>query len=333
MSRSIRNFQGFSLVDTLVSIAIMGVISSGFAVMFTNQSKQIKHLELKQESVDLRGTLIQHFKNRTNCLLAVSSGGPIEFDPQTLPTTPVRIQIERVINSGSVDLIRVNNSLTHNPSFLIQDITLEITSGIGSAYSSQLIVDLNSHQSSMMKILPVRISNLFLETVPSASDPNRRLITQCTTTEATALAGGNHTVLPRAGGSGGYPVILSCPGGTPPIGIFGGAAGALNRIGLVCQQSYTTLAAGGGGGGSFAIACPPQKVVSGFVGRSGGFVDQIQIHCSDPDGTNSAVESGVAGGGGGGSFNRLCPYRSVLVELRVRSGTMVDAIEPVCRSM
>jgi hypothetical protein len=107
----------------------------------------------------------------------------------------------------------------------------------------------------------------------------------------------------------------------------------VDALGLLCPQNYATIVVGGGGGGPFTMNCPSGKVLSGFRGRSGARLDQIQIYCSNTDGTNSALEMATAGGGGGGPYDENCPADSVLVELRGRSGTRVDGIQPICQNI
>jgi hypothetical protein len=93
------------------------------------------------------------------------------------------------------------------------------------------------------------------------------------------------------GGSGGsdYGWVV-CPSGQYLLGIFGSAGNYINKLGFICgtpdhsvmQDGYTC--GNTAGGAAFRDVCPWGEIVKEIYGRSGSWLDGIQIRCDIADG-------------------------------------------------
>ena len=157
----------------------------------------------------------------------------------------------------------------------------------------------------------------------------------------------NETQIDTIGGSGGNDYSLRCNGDEALVGIFGRAGGGIDAVGPVCigtNQLYQWLgqpirrgSAGGNGGGDFERLCPNGSFVSGFTGRSGRLVDQIQLTCARPLGTgaidsrNPVTLDAVGGNGGDSQSMRVCPSNLAANGIYGRAGGLVDSFGLTCQ--
>lgn len=143
------------------------------------------------------------------------------------------------------------------------------------------------------------------------------------------------TVSGMYGGGGGtlYPA-QACPAGTYGIGLQLRAGSNIDRAGIRCGNptfSYSTAGYGGNGGTAYSLQCQGNRYLTGVNLATGSLVDRIQGVCTDKFGGN-ALNTGYYGGSGGVSFPMFrCPAGFVISEIRVRSGSRVDAIQFTCR--
>jgi hypothetical protein len=76
---------------------------------------------------------------------------------------------------------------------------------------------------------------------------------------------------------------------------------ALFAISLL-SIAQTAWGLGGNGGTSYGrVLCPRGKVVVGFIGRTGGWIDRMQLLCGDNSGEPAIVHPKMIGTSGGGS--------------------------------
>ena len=86
-------------------------------------------------------------------------------------------------------------------------------------------------------------------------------------------------------GGGGTAAVLQCPPGYLVTGLTGWAGQYVDNIALICMpasgqgSSWTGPSIGGSGGSAFTITCPANKFVTKVLGRSGSYIDQIQLGC------------------------------------------------------
>ncbi len=152
---------------------------------------------------------------------------------------------------------------------------------------------------------------------------------------------------PTIGGGGGSAFQLACAADEVLVGVHGRYATYVNQIGAQCVQmdqlgrwigspnngpvtgSTTT-------GTAFSKTCPQDFAMSGFRGRSGDYVNQIEIECralTPAGGVSGAGQFLGATGGTGGSFQALqrCGTENPVYALYGRSGGWLDNFGVQCR--
>lgn len=83
----------------------------------------------------------------------------------------------------------------------------------------------------------------------------------------------------------------------------------------------------GGTGGAGSLTCPPGTYANGVRMRSGGYVDAIQLKCSDSSMTP------MRGGTGGWLADFSCPAGLFLTRFDVRSAGYVDFLRAYCSQL
>jgi jacalin-like lectin domain-containing protein len=138
------------------------------------------------------------------------------------------------------------------------------------------------------------------------------------------LADGTVLTAPAHGGSGGNPSRINLAAGETIIGISGRAGTLLDQISITTRNVAGTSKIygpyGGGGGNDFVL----DGVVTGFMGRSGEYVDALAFYLDDPT-------AGYFGGAGGTSFSdpvlTMQPLVIAISSITIRSGTLVDSLQ------
>ena len=103
---------------------------------------------------------------------------------------------------------------------------------------------------------------------------------------------GTVRTLAVAGGNGGFPATRDCPRNYAVSGFSGRGGAFVNRLRLECRRlvsrnalrkdsapRQTALVGGRGGEAYGPFHCPEVLPVTGLQGRSGGYVDQLQLSC------------------------------------------------------
>jgi hypothetical protein len=170
---------------------------------------------------------------------------------------------------------------------------------------------------------------------------------------------------PQHGGDGGIAHADMCPPDQAVVGYRGETTDAdaglvtpvVSRIQTVCGTlgldgtasnqvvvgPGTTLPERGlWNGPSWAQMCPMDQVITGFVGRSGSYLDQIEFTCghwvesTSGSGPSFTMDMGTmlypaAGGPGGSAFPAVaCPQSQMAIGTALRSGLFVDAFSLIC---
>jgi hypothetical protein len=89
-------------------------------------------------------------------------------------------------------------------------------------------------------------------------------------------------------------------------------------------------------GAGFQQECAPGFVVVGLHGRSGSLIDQLIIECAQVTTSGGLGESywaGVSGGDGGGGFSLSCASGYAVETIYGRTGSRLDRIGIMCRSL
>ena len=149
------------------------------------------------------------------------------------------------------------------------------------------------------------------------------------------------------GGGGGDPYTLNCNPGEALVGISGGAANVVDRVGPLCvtttpdYASWTSQpvqrgSAGGRGGRDYTVTCPSGSYVTGFSGRAARYVDRIELECariSSPGVLDSRRPFRLqAVGGNGGSIQpqQVCPSNLPANGIYGKSANLVDQFGLTC---
>jgi hypothetical protein len=122
------------------------------------------------------------------------------------------------------------------------------------------------------------------------------------------------------GGGGGTAYDLVCPPGSYVTNFYGKSGSVVDRIGIKCSDGRDIGSYGGGGGSDFSSTSS-----NGFDRlsvRTGGVVDQVQFW-------NKNINYGIRGGWGGTFYDLKCD-KGKIMGLKLRSGSVVDAIGVVC---
>ena len=165
------------------------------------------------------------------------------------------------------------------------------------------------------------------------------------------------------GGGGGTYYADTCPTGYAMAGFNVRAGSEVDGIQGYCRQlgvstntatdpygydvavgAGRTLSWRGGSGGTYrAPRCGTGEVVTGIFGRSGARIDQIGFRCSQlgisgaPASDDVTLATGTTlgayGGGGGTYFSYNCPAGEVVVGMRGRYGSRVDAFGVRCAAI
>lgn len=109
--------KGFSLIEALVAVVIMGVISLGIATAITTQNKQISQAALRLETLDINNSLNNILSNESMCLNNLKS---LKIDlsdstkKYTLPSLSTynnsNVELQKIITAGEKS--PGNNNLT-----------------------------------------------------------------------------------------------------------------------------------------------------------------------------------------------------------------------------
>ncbi len=140
-----------------------------------------------------------------------------------------------------------------------------------------------------------------------------------------------------AGGGGGDPYSLRCPGGQALVGLKVRAGWFIDQIRGICAvadgSGSETQSAGGEGGSLATLRCNDGRVVTGVRGRSGAYVDSLRIECSVQGGQGDPRTTDAVGGSGGAEFGPMrCPRDRIAIGLRGRASAYVDSLQLLCSS-
>ena len=150
----------------------------------------------------------------------------------------------------------------------------------------------------------------------------------------------------RAGGTGGTAFRAECSFGEVVVGIYGRSGSWIDQVGAFCKRavygaltgsSRKTSSHGGNGGSYFENRCPSGEVVVAFKGRSGSYMDRIEIGCAPlkdsgknrGDPTYTDTPSGSMGGSPFEPYE--CRSNLVATGIHGKSGWYLDSFGLICR--
>jgi hypothetical protein len=151
------------------------------------------------------------------------------------------------------------------------------------------------------------------------------------------------------GNANGTEFSTMCPAGKAVRQVRGRAGSSVDQIQLVCDEVGRSFSADhiphkvgplfGSTSGSkpFSLRCSGNGAFSSLVGRSGSLVNRLGGMCTATGGTLPVTTRGPVhpaipwlGGHGGGAFTNACPSGELMVGVRVRAGSAINAVGPIC---
>jgi YVTN family beta-propeller protein len=154
----------------------------------------------------------------------------------------------------------------------------------------------------------------------------------------------DHT--PTIGGLAGGRFQLACNADEVLVGAYGRAGTVIQQVGAQCIRAdrngrwigdpVNRTAAGGSAGSAFSKACPRDFAVTGFRGRGGRDLDQLDLECKALDATGTVSGPGqwlgaVGGSGGTAQGPYGCATSNPAYALHGTAGSSVDGLGIECR--
>lgn len=161
---AIYNQNGLSILETLIAAGIMTIIALAFSSMLTQQQKQIKYLEAKQEIVNVKNEIFALLnKHPSTCLLgntAVSDIPPFEAI-----APPSKIEVQKFFKdpSGTKLFASVANDFENYSYFDVQSISINNLSGSGNIFTGDIIIEADISKGGI-KIKPIRLNSVIFKT-------------------------------------------------------------------------------------------------------------------------------------------------------------------------
>ncbi len=250
------------------------------------------------------------------------------------------------------DTVNVGDALAVQVDQVISRVTLVKTgSTTHSVNMDQRFLELPfSASGNMLQVyLPVRASDtppgfylLFVIDAAGVPSPGRMLRINIDPNPNTAV---DYT--PTIGGGGGIAYLLACSDDEILVGVHGNYATYVNQIGPRCVKMDQfgrwigdpvngPVTGDTTSGTGFTKTCPRDFAVSGFEGRSGQYVNQLDIECkalTAAGGLTGAGQNLGASGGSGGSAQgpHRCGTNHPVYALYGRSDAWLDSFGVQCR--
>lgn len=159
--------------------------------------------------------------------------------------------------------------------------------------------------------------------------------------------------LASSGGTGGQPFERLCPPGKAVRRVRGRVGTEIDQLQLICDDVNgsgppgSALASwrsswlrGTQTGMPAALRCAGGGALTSLVGRAGARIDRLSGMCNSKSsarytpyvagGAAHPMVPFVGGGSGGQPFTMSCPAGEAMVGFRVRSGSSIDGLSPVC---
>jgi hypothetical protein len=356
--RAIRSQLGFSLLEIMIVVGLMGVTLLGLMAMQRVQVKSNSFLHFQLKKTEIQAALLSQFLNypiNCGCLFKNANAAPfaenvvghtlnVARPPTELGrysfSTPGDCATATVpspfVTAGGIDGVR------------LADVSMTDVTGFGGGvFSGRIQVLLRAARevagpSEIRLVIPVNVT-----TTPAA--PGQVNFDACSTvstseankTLAILEAKASYTagMMFWMGGGGGHGrTVSTCGGGSFVYGFSGRSGSLIDGLRLHCKSHDATTTSvgnyvGTGGGSAFGlISCPPGSFGSGIRGRAGGRVDRFGLECRDTS-TGNVTTTLQAGGFGGFARSFSCPLGSYLFELRAQTGDEFDSLEVVCADL
>lgn len=271
------NVRGQAMIQTLVAVAIMGVIIAGSASMMNNQSRQTQTLNQKLARLDVYRVMISLLQDGSTCSFMVTNPASAPFDPMTVGTkNPPKIKLNQIPTApvvGAPAMFIADGIKSASPAvkeLVIKSMEfrdLECSAGActptSDLFKSTLFVDFDGDKLNM-PLAPLQLPVI----LKTAGTPNAQTVTGCA----------GDTVITVPGGPTGIPSAPGC------------------SLYVVPAHSTLTVEVWGGGAGGAQWGFDGEISFFGPVIAKGGV-------CSGPDYLSSGFRTPVGGDAIGGDTN------------------------------
>ncbi|WP_413290718.1 type II secretion system protein [Bdellovibrio sp. HCB337] len=203
---------GFSLVQSLIGVAILGLMASIFASLSVSQQKQIKHIERKQDVIELRSYLTLVLQQADICSCQVnpaltmddSNDANLHFN-STITDGSQSISFSKLRTGCAVDSPILTEVDAKLPSGLqVKDIQLRNLRPLNGS-TTDWIGEWNisfAENSTAITLKPITIMQKLRLEMALPSTPTNRLINTCTGMQGTGV----HHVASQSGAIGVNPL-------------------------------------------------------------------------------------------------------------------------------
>lgn len=287
---------GFSIVEILVSLGLMGIAMAAMITMISNQNSAIKQMESKLAILDLERYMITSLSGSAVCTFALTYPTPQKFNSEIASSSiPSISKIYSSANASSPLIVSVGSAVS--PAVTIQSISVKEINSLGNADEFQGYLEIAFHNSSGMAFKPLRF--LINLKTNSTSPANGKEVVSCNTPTPSAAGGSGIQVFTTSGffvvpsGVKTISVIVqgSGGGGGTQNGSGGGGGGvATGKINVTPGTQLAVQIGNGGTGATF------QPFAAGVEATDGGTTSVGGISCAGGKKGNSHSYSGGAGG-------------------------------------
>lgn len=173
------NREGFSLIQVVIAMAMLGILSTVFASMMVSQQKQVSFLESKQEYVDIKNAVIRAFSVSPGyCAAANNNLSDITFTPSPLPT---EINFNKVFDAPTQEYMRKTDGYIRGSNLLgVSNLRFINITGSGDSFSADLEIKTSQKKQGLVELKPILLTNVMIQTQTAPSNPSQKIIVGCT---------------------------------------------------------------------------------------------------------------------------------------------------------
>ncbi len=173
----IGNKKGISIIETLIAVGIMAIVMVGFSSMILNQQKETKSVSEILAGLDLQKNLISALADGSVCNHILNNPTQLTFNSNNLPrdlepSLPIYASVVSGV-VGSVIAQEGQPASVYSSSMVVKSIRLNITSGSGSTYTGNWIIDFDETKS-VRPHKPITVSTIL--NVDSSAPGNTKII-------------------------------------------------------------------------------------------------------------------------------------------------------------
>lgn len=185
MKKQLRNNFGFSVMEVLIAVGLLGIVSMGLVSLIQNSNKSVAAVEEKLAILDLEKTLVSLSIGRNLCSKSfTTSAAYYTYPVATGVPTSISVSALYLSVSDALPLAQASLGLGNNPNLLIKSINIKNILGSGTNYMGDLTIAFDyKKNTTARKDLSTKV--ILLGTVASGDIT----LTSCTVNDPTAGGG------------------------------------------------------------------------------------------------------------------------------------------------